>query len=63
MCSLQILVLLLLLYCLDEEQALIQSNESSNANARKNCRNLIQKRAHTIDDFMTGNPTTIMNNT
>lgn len=44
--------------CLDEEQTLIQSNESSNANAnanaRNNCRNLIQKRAHTIDDFMTG---------
>lgn len=46
---------LVLLYCLDEDQALIQSKDSSNANAKaKNCRGLIQKRAHTLDDFMTG---------
>lgn len=44
---------LVLLYCLDEDQALTQSKDSSNAKA-KNCRGLIQKRAHTLDDFMTG---------
>ncbi|XP_037044043.1 potassium voltage-gated channel subfamily H member 6 isoform X3 [Bradysia coprophila] len=36
-----------------EDQAQIQSKDSSNAKA-KNCRGLIQKRAHTLDDFMTG---------
>lgn len=46
---------LVLLHCLDEDQALTQSKDSSNANAKaKNCRGLIQKRAHTLDDFMTG---------
>ncbi len=46
---------LVLLYCLDEDQALTQSKDSSNANSKaKNCRGLIQKRAHTLDDFMTG---------
>lgn len=45
---------LVLLHCLDEDQALTQSKDSSNAKA-KNCRGLIQKRAHTLDDFMTGN--------
>lgn len=43
-------VFFLFFFCLGPEQKLLHIFETNS----KNCRGLIQKRAHTVDDFMQG---------